>query len=294
MAEAHKRFCVDAHGPAFKKYIVSALEEWEEKSEEPSCRVGVLDSIKGPGLVQLLGDARRVGPVHIEALPVTDLAVSFDIMGTTRPYMLPPPRAPVPSAQDRAVARARAEADASERARVKEERRREKQAFIQRAMNEIEEATCVTLLQKILSLLLDHLVKRKWEAWPFNDGNPFTVKFTRANCTGLGVPDYFKVIVNPMDLTRMGEALQRKKPHYKTFDAFSADLQLIVSNACTYNAPGSEVYLMAQELKEDYEKRLLPYAMGEFEKLKQKEAKARWKRLNKDQMMQLLLMHGRT
>jgi hypothetical protein len=35
-------------------------------------------------------------------------------------------------------------------------------------------------------------------------------------------------------------------------------------------------------------------AMGEFEKLKQKEAKARWKRLNKDQMMQLLLMHGRT
>ena len=55
------------------------------------------------------------------------------------------------------------------------------------------------------------------------------------------------------------EALQRKKPHYKTFDAFSADLQLIVSNACTYNAPGSEVYLMAQELKEDYEKRLLPY-----------------------------------
>ncbi len=41
--------------------------------------------------------------------------------------------------------------------------------------NEIEEATCVTLLQKILGLLLDHLVKRKWEAWPFNDGNPFTV-----------------------------------------------------------------------------------------------------------------------
>ncbi len=33
---------------------------------------------------------------------------------------------------------------------------------------------------------------------------PVPQKFTRANCTGLGVPDYFKVIVNPMDLTRMG------------------------------------------------------------------------------------------
>lgn len=82
LAEAHKRFCIDVrrvsvlsllavavcsnvgsgrcglvwvlpvpqpHGPGFKKYIVSAQEEWEKESVERPSGVGILDSIKGAG-----------------------------------------------------------------------------------------------------------------------------------------------------------------------------------------------------------------------------------------------------
>jgi hypothetical protein len=67
---------------------------------------------------------------------------------------------------------------------------------------------------------------------------------------GLGLKDYPQIIKNPMDLGTMTSKLNS----YTSQAEFDADFRLIVSNCQTYNAEGSEVYVMAAQLNEEYER----------------------------------------
>eukprot|EP00833_Pecoramyces_ruminatium_P017134 jgi/Orpsp1_1/1191166/evm.model.d7180000083899.1 len=64
----------------------------------------------------------------------------------------------------------------------------------------------------------------------------------------LGVPDYYTVITNPMDLSTLKKKLETGE--YETADQFENDCRLIFSNCYTYNHPDSEVYKMGKSLEE--------------------------------------------
>jgi hypothetical protein len=68
----------------------------------------------------------------------------------------------------------------------------------------------------------------------------------------LGLRDYPQIIKNPMDLGTMGSKLASNQ--YTSFADFQAEFYLVVSNCKTYNAEGSEVYNMAEQLAGEYEK----------------------------------------
>ncbi|XP_062198325.1 transcription factor GTE9-like [Phragmites australis] len=61
-----------------------------------------------------------------------------------------------------------------------------------------------------------------------------------------GIPDYFDIIRNPMDLGTVKKKLTNKQ--YVSTDEFAADVGLTFSNAMTYNPPGNYVHEVAKEL----------------------------------------------
>ena len=73
-----------------------------------------------------------------------------------------------------------------------------------------------------------------WKHWPGN-GNPFVLRITEANCEEYGVPDYFKYITSPMDLTRIDERISRT--YYVNPTSFFKDTDLISYNAKVFNGP---------------------------------------------------------
>ncbi|KAM0850344.1 hypothetical protein ACQ4PT_053147 [Festuca glaucescens] len=61
-----------------------------------------------------------------------------------------------------------------------------------------------------------------------------------------GIPDYFDVIRNPMDLGTVKKKLTNKS--YFSTDGFAADVRLTFSNAMKYNPPGNQVHSVAEQL----------------------------------------------
>ena len=61
-----------------------------------------------------------------------------------------------------------------------------------------------------------------------------------------GIPDYFDVIRNPMDLGTVKKKLTNKS--YVGTDEFAADVRLTFSNAMMYNPPGNQVHSVAEQL----------------------------------------------
>ncbi|KAG8080428.1 hypothetical protein GUJ93_ZPchr0007g5803 [Zizania palustris] len=61
-----------------------------------------------------------------------------------------------------------------------------------------------------------------------------------------GIPDYFDVIRNPMDLGTVKKKLTNKQ--YSSTDEFAADVRLTFSNAMKYNPPGNDVHNIADQL----------------------------------------------
>merc|ERR1719461_2518293 len=53
-------------------------------------------------------------------------------------------------------------------------------------------------------------------------------------------PEYYEVIQEPMDLKIVAEKIQRNQ--YKEIAEMEKDLQLIFSNARSFNEPGSQIY----------------------------------------------------
>mmetsp|Transcript_3179 Transcript_3179/g.4077 ORF Transcript_3179/g.4077 Transcript_3179/m.4077 type:complete len:205 (+) Transcript_3179:252-866(+) len=68
---------------------------------------------------------------------------------------------------------------------------------------------------------------------------------------GLGLPDYPKVIKKPMDLGTVRSKL--KAGSYHDVQECAEDIRLIWKNCMAYNEDGSEVYLMAERMGQNFE-----------------------------------------
>lgn len=86
-------------------------------------------------------------------------------------------------------------------------------------------------------LLLDHVVVGKLleEIMKHEDAWPFLRPVVKSE-----VPDYYKVIKNPMDLAKVKSNLNIGK--YSSNYDVASDLQLIFKNCDLYNINGSEIY----------------------------------------------------
>ncbi|KAM8965485.1 transcription initiation factor TFIID subunit 1 isoform X2 [Sarcophilus harrisii] len=93
--------------------------------------------------------------------------------------------------------------------------------------------------QVAFSFILDNIVTQKMmvvpDSWPFH--HPVNKKF---------VPDYYKVIVNPMDLETIRKNISKHK--YQNRDAFLDDVNLILANSVKYNGSDSQYTKTAQEI----------------------------------------------
>lgn len=89
----------------------------------------------------------------------------------------------------------------------------------------------------------------------------------------LGIPDYFTVITNPMDLGTVKAKLE--KNCYHNIEEFAADVRLTFNNAIEYNPPDNIVYKIAKQLSHQFEVRWKPVERKfEVEKPKDGEVKA--------------------
>ena len=94
--------------------------------------------------------------------------------------------------------------------------------------------------RKVLKDLMDHHC-----AFPFN---------VPVDPVALNIPDYFQIITQPMDF---GTILQKvNSEQYNSMEEFCYDIELVFGNACTYNSPTSDVYIMAVTLKNLYKKKV--------------------------------------
>ncbi|XP_062486064.1 transcription initiation factor TFIID subunit 1 isoform X7 [Pezoporus occidentalis] len=93
--------------------------------------------------------------------------------------------------------------------------------------------------QVAFSFILDNIVTQKMmavpDSWPFH--HPVNKKF---------VPDYYKVIVNPMDLETIRKNISKHK--YQSRETFLDDVNLILTNSIKYNGPDSQYTKTAQEI----------------------------------------------
>ncbi|NXL73372.1 TAF1 factor, partial [Leptocoma aspasia] len=93
--------------------------------------------------------------------------------------------------------------------------------------------------QVAFSFILDNIVTQKMmavpDSWPFH--HPVNKKF---------VPDYYKVIANPMDLETIRKNISKHK--YQNREAFLDDVNLILANSIKYNGSDSQYTKTAQEI----------------------------------------------
>ena len=67
----------------------------------------------------------------------------------------------------------------------------------------------------------------------------------------LGIPDYFDVIKEPMDISKVEKRL--KSGFYKQLSEFETDVRKIWDNALTYNKSNTQIYEMTTEIKTYFE-----------------------------------------
>uniref|UniRef100_A0AAY5L775 Transcription initiation factor TFIID subunit n=1 Tax=Esox lucius TaxID=8010 RepID=A0AAY5L775_ESOLU len=93
--------------------------------------------------------------------------------------------------------------------------------------------------QVAFSFILDNIVTQKMmavpDSWPFH--HPVNKKF---------VPDYYKVIAQPMDLENVRKNISKHK--YQNRDVFLFDVSLIHANSVKYNGPDSPYTKTALEI----------------------------------------------
>ncbi|XP_020587261.1 transcription factor GTE4-like [Phalaenopsis equestris] len=96
---------------------------------------------------------------------------------------------------------------------------------------------------KKCGVLLSKLMKHN-HGWVFN---------SPVDDVALGLPDYHRIIKNPMDLGTVKSRLS--KNWYKTPREFAEDVRLTFHNAMTYNPEGQDVHIMAKQLLQIFEER---------------------------------------
>jgi len=80
--------------------------------------------------------------------------------------------------------------------------------------------------------------------WPFNQP---------VDPEKLEIPDYLTIITHPMDLGTIKENLEHNK--YDNVEIFAEHVNLVWANALKYNQPGSDIVIMAKELKDKFQKK---------------------------------------
>ncbi|KAK7282013.1 hypothetical protein RIF29_10477 [Crotalaria pallida] len=106
-------------------------------------------------------------------------------------------------------------------------------------------ASNATLL-KSCETLLNRLMTHQY-GWVFN---------APVDAIKLNIPDYFTVIKHPMDLGTVKSRITSGE--YSNPMDFAADVRLTFSNAMTYNPPGNDVHIMADNLSKFFETRWKP------------------------------------
>ncbi|XP_076843772.1 transcription initiation factor TFIID subunit 1 isoform X1 [Brachyhypopomus gauderio] len=104
--------------------------------------------------------------------------------------------------------------------------------------------------QVAFSFILDNIVTQKMmavpDSWPFH--HPVNKKF---------VPDYYKVIANPMDLENLRKNISKHK--YQNRETFLADVSLIHTNSVKYNGSDSPYTTTALEIENVCKQTLAEY-----------------------------------
>jgi hypothetical protein len=149
---------------------------------------------------------------------------------------------------DRQRTQARKWEDARRR-REEEERRRKEEELLTRKNSQAESP------QQALHKIIEPVFKKLWDMEFVNLGgiNPFRIVIDRDNCASIGASDYFDVITTPMNLTYIKEKVN--KLQYSTLQSFFSDVDLMISNAVTYNSdPGNPYRIAAEEMKRRHNK----------------------------------------
>ncbi|CAB4043593.1 E3 ubiquitin- ligase TRIM33-like [Paramuricea clavata] len=90
------------------------------------------------------------------------------------------------------------------------------------------------------------------------DSMPFHDKVSKA------VPNYYKIIQKPMDLTSIKTKLQPMHfEHYNTVNDFITDCKLIFGNCALFNDGESEVGKMGRRLATEFQKIIHKYSEHE-------------------------------
>ena len=68
----------------------------------------------------------------------------------------------------------------------------------------------------------------------------------------LGIPDYFDIVKQPMDLGTVKQRLQSN--YYTSMQQFLNEVQLIFDNCILYNGESSQVSIMCKNVRDEYYK----------------------------------------
>jgi len=108
-----------------------------------------------------------------------------------------------------------------------------------------------------LQYLLKTIMRQVWKhsyAWPFH--HPVDV-------VKLNLPDYYDIIKKPMDLGTIKKQLENQE-YYSAKECIE-DFNRIFENCYTYNKPGEDVVLMAQELQKFFQDKVMSMPPEEVE-----------------------------
>lgn len=97
-------------------------------------------------------------------------------------------------------------------------------------------------------VVMRELMKKAHEPYSY----PFLAP---VDATALNIPDYYKIIKNPMDLGTIDNKL--KEQQYSTADEFHNDMKLIFKNCYKYNGVDSPVSQLAKQLEKVFDKKWL-------------------------------------
>ncbi|KAK9248023.1 Bromodomain-containing protein [Lipomyces tetrasporus] len=99
--------------------------------------------------------------------------------------------------------------------------------------------------QNKFALSMVRSLKRLKDAYPF---------LVPVDPVKLNVPDYFKVVTHPMDLSTVEKKLSSNQ--YSTVDQFVADFDLMIANCIRFNGAESKIAEMGRNLKASFERQL--------------------------------------
>jgi hypothetical protein len=148
---------------------------------------------------------------------------------------------------DRQRAQARKWEDA--RRQRESEERRQKEEELNRKRGQAETP------QQALHKIIEPVFKKLWDMEFANLGgtNPFRIVIDRENCAAIGASDYCDIITTPMNLSYIQQKVN--KVSYTTLQSFFSDVDLMITNAVTYNSdPGNPYRLAAEEMKKRHDK----------------------------------------